>query len=82
MFKGLPSKIASKTTVAKNEALFNAYFWFYPTVLGLRFMRSSEVKKNVTLKNEPPKNEPYKIYDRFTSPDLNVQLIFSIFHEF
>ena len=31
-------------------------------------MRPSEVTKTETLKKEPPKNEPYKIYDRFTSP--------------
>ena len=49
-------------------AVFNAYIQFYPTVLGLWYMRPLEVTKTVTLKNEPPKNEPFKIYDRFTSP--------------
>ena len=49
-------------------AVFNADIQFYPTVLGLWYMRPSEVTKTATLKNEPPKNKPFKIYDRFTSP--------------
>ena len=40
----------------------------FTTVLGLWYMRPSEVTKTTTLKNEPPKNEPYKIYDSFISP--------------
>ena len=65
----LETKVKEGSFSRVKVAVFNAYIRFYPTVLGLWVMSTSEVKKTVTLKNEPPKNEPYKIYDRFTSPN-------------
>ena len=50
-------------------AVFNIWIQFYPTVLGLIFMRPSEVI-NCNPKKEPTTTEP-KTFDRFTSPTFS-----------